>query len=83
MSCRNLADASFAVNITCSYLCKLVHVGFMIKFADDSVIVSLLRDHEVDRGPAPDYFLRWCDDSQLNVSKTKDTILDFRKNPPV
>lgn len=58
---------------------------YILKYADDSVIVSLLQDQEVGHGPVLDYFVRWCDDSylQLNVSKTKDMILDFRKNPPV
>ena len=30
---------------------------------------------------AIDYFLRWCDDSylQINVSKTKDMVIDFRR----
>ncbi|KAG7499465.1 hypothetical protein JOB18_039315 [Solea senegalensis] len=57
----------------------------IIKFADDSVIVSLLQDHEAGHGPVLDHFVRWCDDSylQLNVSKTKDMKIDFRKNPPV
>lgn len=50
-----------------------------------TVIVSLLQDQEVGHGPVLDYFVKWCDDSylQLNVSKTKDMILDFQKNPPV
>ncbi len=57
----------------------------ILKFADDSVIVSLLQDHEVGHGPVLDYFIRWCDDSylQLNVTKTKDMIIDFRKKQPV
>ncbi len=57
---------------------------FIVKFADDSVIVSLLQDHEGGHGPVMDNFITWCNDScsQLNVCKTKDMLIDFRKNPP-
>lgn len=66
--------------------CKsLLETRFIIKFTDDFVLVSLLQDHGVGHGPVFGYFVRWCNDSylRLNVSKTKDTILDFHKTPPV
>lgn len=66
--------------------CKSMFVSrYKIKFTDHSVLASLLQDHEVGHGPVLGYFLRWCDDSymQLNVSKAKDTILAFRKKSPV
>jgi len=47
-----------------------------VKFADDTVIVSLLHNDEdvVD-------FIAWCETFYLsiNVSKTKDMIIDFRR----
>lgn len=45
-----------------------------IKYADDSVIISLLQDLEESHEPVLDNFISWCKDSflQLNVSKTKD-----------
>ena len=56
---------------------------FLIKFADDSALLSLLFDKEVEHGEALDSFVKWCNDSylKLNVSKTKDMIIDFRRNP--
>lgn len=57
---------------------------YILKFADDSVIVSLLSGDEQDHGPVLSDFVKWCDDSSLhlNVSKTKDMVIDFRKAPP-
>ena len=55
---------------------------FILKYADDPVIVSLLQGTENSHGPVTDDFVRWCEDShlQLNESKTKDMAIDFRKN---
>ena len=46
----------------------------IIKFADDSAIVSLLQDHESAHGPVVDHFVDWCNTSflKLNIDKTKD-----------
>lgn len=46
---------------------------FTLKFTDDC------QDHEVDHGQVLDYFVRWCDHSylQLNLSETKDMVIDF------
>ena len=53
----------------------------IIKFSDDSAIVSLLHDQNTDHGPVVDYFVQWCIDAylHLNVTKTKDMCIDFRK----
>ncbi len=53
----------------------------IIKFVDDSVIVSLLNSEDIDHGPLTD-FIDWCKLSflDINVLKTKEMILDFRKN---
>ena len=58
---------------------------FIIKYADDSIIVSLLDDDEVVHGPVLNDFLSWCKDAylELNVSKTKEMCVDFRKSSPV
>ena len=53
----------------------------IIKYADDSVIVSLLQKNERGHGPIVDDFVQWCEEShlQLNISKTKDMSIDFSK----
>jgi hypothetical protein len=53
---------------------------YFLKFADDTVIVSLLEYNEMCHGPVVDDFVKWCDDAclQLNVFKTKDMSIDFR-----
>lgn len=55
----------------------------IIKYADDSVIVSLPQDSETGHGSVIDDFVKWCEAShlQLNVSKTKDMLTDFREMP--
>ena len=59
------------------------HNRFIVKYADDSVIVSLLSDEENSHGQVLDDFLSWCDNAflQLNVSKTKELCIDFRLSP--
>ncbi len=55
----------------------------IIKYADDSVIISLLDDDENGHGPIFNDFLSWCSDAflQLNVSKTKEMCIDCRQTP--
>lgn len=54
----------------------------IIKYADDSVIVSQLQENESSHGSVIDDFVKWCEESylQLNISKTKDMIIDFRRH---
>jgi len=54
---------------------------YILKFADDTVIISLLNNTESENEPVVDEFVEWCDDVffQLNTIKTKDTIIDFRR----
>ncbi len=49
----------------------------LIKFADGSVTVRLLKDNETCHGPVVSEFLLWCNDSslKLNVLKTKEVAL--------
>lgn len=51
-----------------------------VKYTDDSVVVSLLRDGDSSHGPVINDFVQCCKDSylQLNMSKTKDVIIDFQ-----
>ena len=68
--------------------CRSQHEDrYILKFADDTVIISLLQNDESEHGPVVNEFVSWCDEAflQLNTSKTKDMAIDFRRkvsNPP-
>lgn len=53
----------------------------ILKFADDSVIVSLLNDDEAEHGAEVDDFINWCSSFflSINVLQTKD-MTDFQKS---
>lgn len=53
----------------------------ILKFADDPVIISLLQGDETEHGPVGEDMVWWCEESflQLNVAKTKDMSIDFRR----
>ena len=62
--------------------CRSNHLNrFLVKFADDSALLSLLQGSEQYHGPALAEFVDWCDNSylDLNVTKTKEMIVDFRR----
>ena len=63
---------------TCQSLHEKCHI---VKSADDSVIVSLLSHDDPVPGPVVEDFIQWCKSSFLtiNVSKTKEMTIDFRK----
>ncbi|KAK0132217.1 hypothetical protein N1851_032981 [Merluccius polli] len=44
----------------------------ILKFADDTVIVSLLHNNESSHGPVMEDFIRWCDLSFLNSGSNHD-----------
>ena len=63
--------------------CSSPHPGrHLIKFADDTALVSLLQGDEQDHGPVLHEFLDWCEQSHLilNTSKTKEMAIDFRRD---
>ena len=67
----------------------------MVKFADDSIVLSLLLGTQDGHGAALDDFTEWCDDFtewcddftewceesylELNVNQTKEMIADIRR----
>ena len=62
--------------------CRSNHFNsFLVKFADDSALLSLLQGYEQYHGPALTEFVYWCDNSylNLNVTKTKQMIVDFSR----
>lgn len=54
----------------------------IIKFADDTTVVGLINDND-DSAYRDEVLqlIKWCDINhlQLNVNKTKEIIVDFRK----
>ena len=54
---------------------------FITKYADDTIIAGLLKNDDVNEYmKCIDYVCKWCSDNflDLNVSKTKELIWDFR-----
>lgn len=53
----------------------------MVKFSDDTVLLSILQGTESGHGNALSEFVKWCNGSylDLNVSKTNELVFDFRK----
>lgn len=65
--------------------CRSEYSGrHILKFADDTVIVSLLKGSDTEHGPVVSDFTDWCESSflKINACKTKEMFVDFRKNPP-
>ncbi|KAK3524848.1 hypothetical protein QTP86_007847 [Hemibagrus guttatus] len=64
--------------------CTPVHKArtFIIKFADDSTVTGLISDNEETAYRAEvQHLVAWCADNNLllNTSKTKELIVDFRR----
>ncbi len=56
--------------------------SFLVKFSDDTALLSPLQDPQSDHSCALNSFIKWCDDNflDLNVTKTKELITDFQKD---
>lgn len=59
----------------------IVEARHILKFTDNTAIVSLLHNDKSEHGLVVDEFVKWCDDAfiQLNTIKTNDMVIDFRK----
>ena len=58
----------------------------LIKYADDTALTGLISDDQCSHYlNAVHRFVDWCDQNylQLNVTKTKEMVIDFRKNNTV
>ncbi len=65
--------------------CRINHEHrHILKFADNTVIVNLLENYEIMHDSVVDDFITLCKDFHLpiNVSKTKDMVIDFHKSQP-
>ena len=57
----------------------------MIKFADDTVLAGFITDSDLNYKQAISDLVGWCDSHHLylNTSKTKEVVIDFRKNKTI
>ncbi|KAM4529197.1 uncharacterized protein V3H82_027369 [Fundulus diaphanus] len=68
--------------------CKMadwITTNHIVKFADNTTVVGLIRDdNDQDYREEVEQLVGWCRDNSLilNVEKTKEIIVDFRKNRP-
>lgn len=65
--------------------CRSSYPGrHIIKFADDTAVISLLERDETEHGAVLQEFVDWCEASQLelNTYKTKELVFDFRREAP-
>ena len=55
---------------------------YLIKYADHTALGSRLEGDETEHGLALNDFTFWCQSSRLilSTSKTKDMVIDFRRN---
>ena len=53
--------------------------SYLVKFSDDTALLSILQGSESDHGNALTDFISWCEDNylDLNASKTKELIIDL------
>ena len=54
----------------------------IIKYADDTIVIGLIsKNDETEYRKSIQFVTEWCDSNylELNVSKTKEMIFDFRK----
>ena len=65
--------------------CNSTHPNrFLIKFSDDTALLSLLFNDETGHGPVVEDIVDWCDKSCLclNATTSKDMCIDFSNDPP-
>jgi len=55
--------------------------SYLAKFSDDTALLSLFQGPHCNHGLALTSFVKWCDFNflDLNVEKTKQLVIDFRK----
>ena len=61
---------------------EIASINPILKFADDTAILGLIKNkNEISYRPEVSKFVQWCNTNylQLNVNKTKEMVIDFRK----
>lgn len=56
--------------------------NYLVKLSDDAALLSLLQGAQSHHGCALPVIVKWCEDNYLvlNVTKTKERVIDFRKS---
>ena len=56
----------------------------LVKFSDDTALLSLMSNDEVGHGPVLNHLVEWCEKLYLcrDATNTKDMCIDSRKYPP-
>jgi len=63
--------------------CRTSEEGsYLVKFSDDAALLSLPQGPQSDNSSVLPAFVKWCIDHflDLNMTKTKELIIDFKKN---
>ena len=61
---------------------EIASINLILKFADDTAILGLIQSkNEISYTSEVSKFVQWCNTNylQLNVNKTKEMVIDFRK----
>ena len=61
---------------------EIASINPILKFADNSAILGLIKNkNEISYRSEVSKFVQWCNTNylQLNVNKTKEIVIDFRK----
>ncbi|KAL8579300.1 hypothetical protein ACOMHN_010884 [Nucella lapillus] len=64
--------------------CCLTEGTLQVKFSDDTSLTGLVATSETAYRNAVQTMVEWCDDNYLllNVAKTKEVVVDFRRDQP-
>ena len=61
---------------------EIASINPILKFADDTAVLGLIKNkNEISYRSEVSKFVQWCNTNylQLNVNKTKEMVIDFRK----
>lgn len=59
--------------------------GLIVKYAVDATVLGLITNNETDYRNEVQHLASWCDNNNLvlNTKKSKEIIVDFRRNGPI
>ena len=82
ISIRLKTSVGYYLSISPQLLTPSNHTFHILKFADDTCIQGLIFEDETNHRETIHWFVKWCEEHfpLLNVKKTKETIIGFRRN---